>query len=185
MRSTIPSSPLLPASKRLQWFFLAAIPSLLTVAFALIYLMPKPISGLSSIMPLLPLMPVFYWGMLSSRAIPYWFLFALGMVMDAAAGLPFLSPLLYMLFAALIHTQRKYIYKEGFIIKWGYFAILLLCITMANWGVLSWLSPQIMPVSPPLVQWGLTVAFYPLAYLLFDLFDRYMHDRRWQIMHGN
>jgi len=29
----------------------------------------------------------------------------------------------------LLHAQRKYIHKEGFIVKWGYFAVLMAVIS--------------------------------------------------------
>lgn len=172
-------------SKRLELQFLSAIPSLLTLLLAIFYLVPKHIGGLSSVMPLLPLMPVFYWAMAHPQAIPYWFMFIIGLVMDAVMGMPLgLSSLLYIFFLSVINTQRKYFHKEGFLIKWGYLCILLLVTTGLNWLLLSWFHADAMPLIPAVIQWCLTIACYPVAHKLFDMLEHHIYDRRWQIMHG-
>src|ERR1700722_13163714 len=101
-------------SKRFELFFLSALPALITAALAVFFLASKHIAGLSHFMPLLPLIPVFYWGMAHAREMPYWFVFPLGLMQDAVTGLPLgLSSLLYIFFLLLLHAQRKYIHKEG------------------------------------------------------------------------
>ncbi len=174
-----------PLSQRLELFFLAALPALLTLVFMLIYLAPKHVESIRAIMPLLPLLPVFYWGMLHTRAIPYWFMFLIGLVMDAASGAPMgLTSLLYMLFLALVTMQRKMVHKEGFMIKWSYFSILLLALLVLNWLGLAWAYAKTPPVLSAMMQWALTAACYPLAHYAFDFIEQYIHDRRWKILHG-
>jgi rod shape-determining protein MreD len=171
--------------RRLELYFLAAIPSLLTILLAIFYLVPKHVDELGSVMPLLPLMPVFYWGVSHARAIPYWVMFAIGLVLDTVTGLPLgLSSLTYILFLWLLTAQRRFFHKEGFIIKWMYMAVLLLVITAINWLLLSWYNTEAMPILPAVMQWLLTVACYPVLHKIFDLLEEHIHSRRWEILHG-
>jgi len=172
-------------SRRLELLFLAMLPALITIALAVFFLSSKHISGLNHFMPILPLIPVFYWGMAHARDMPYWFVFLLGLMMDAVMGLPLgMSSLLYMLFLMLLHAQRKYIHKEGFVIKWGYFAGLLGIISFLNWAMLSLFNSRSETFSPAILQWFLTICCYPFMHKGFDGLYEYIHSRRWQILHG-
>lgn len=171
--------------RRVELALLAAVPAFLMLALAVVTLASKDIGGLGSVMPLLPLLPAYYWGVLHPRAVPYWFLFLLGLVTDAVTGQPLgLSSLLYMLFLALLSWQRRHFHKEGFTVKWAYFAGLFLAVLAAQWVSLSWMQAKLFPVAAALVQWALTAGCYPLAHAGFDAVERMIHNRRWQILHG-
>lgn len=176
---------MLPYARRLELLFLSCLPGIIALILAVFCLAPKHWQGLSSVMPLLPLMPVFYWGMLHAKEMPYWFVFLLGLVMDAVLGMPLaLSSLLYIVFLALLHAQRKYIHKEGFLIKWGYFAALIMVISGLNWICLSMMQERSLSLAPPFIQWVLTVCCYPLFHKGFELAEQRTHERRWRILHG-
>ncbi len=176
---------MLSFSRRLELYFLAAIPSLLTILLAILYLVHKHVGELGSVMPLLPLMPVFYWGVQQARAVPYWLMFLIGLVLDTVTGLPLgLSSLIYILFLWLLLAQRRFFHKEGFLIKWIYLAALLLAVAAVNWLLLSWYNTAAMPVLPAVMQWLLTVACYPVLHKIFDLLEEHIHTRRWEILHG-
>lgn len=171
----------LPRRMELAW--LAAVPALLTLALAAVTLAFS--DSLASIMPVLPLLPVFYWATLLPRAIPVWFVFLLGLVVDSASGLPLgFSSLAYMLFLGLLYWKRRHIHKEGFAVKWRYFAGALAAVLLAEWLCLSWVYARLLPVPAVLVQWAVTAGCYPLAHAAFDTLDRWMYERRWKILHG-
>src|SRR4051812_36744897 len=129
---------MISASRRLELFFLSSLPAVITSLLAILFLVAKHLGGLNHFMPVLPLIPIFYWGMMQARDMPYIFVFAVGLVMDAVTGLPLgLSSLLFVFFLGMLHAQRKYIHKEGFVIKWGYFAALLAVTGSLNWIILS------------------------------------------------
>jgi rod shape-determining protein MreD len=176
---------MLSLSRRLELYFLAAIPSLLTILLAILYLVPKHIDQLGNVMPLLPLMPVFYWGVQQARAVPYWLMFAIGLMVDTVTS-PFLglSSLIYILFLWLLMAQRRFFHKEGFLVKWIYLAVLLLVITAINWLLLSWYNTAAQPILPAMTQWLITVACYPVLHKIFDLLEEHIHSRRWEILHG-
>ena len=163
----------------------AATPCLVTLGFLLFYLSPKHISGIGHFMPALPLIPIFYWGLLHSHEMPYWFVFILGTILDAATGMPMgVSSLLYVFFLALLHAQRKYILKEGFVIKWGYFGMLMAFISILNWVLIWFLSGQAPGLLQGFIQWLLTMCCYPLLHRIFDILCDHIKSRRWQLRHG-
>ena len=166
--------------------FLSALPALLALALAILSLASKHIHGLEHFMPILPMIPVFYWGMAHAREMPYWFVFLLGLIMDAVMGVYMgTSSLLYMIFLFMLHAQRKYIHKEGFAIKWLYFAILLAAMCALNWIILSLFNAHSEVLTPAFLQWLLTVCCYPIMHKAFDSISDYMQSRRWQILHGS
>jgi len=177
---------MIPPSRRLQLLFLALIPALITLVLTIFFLSSKHVGGLSHFMPLLPLIPVFYWGMAQARDMPYWFVFLLGLLMDAVTGLPLgLSSLLYIAFLILLHSQRKYIYKEGFVMKWAFFAALLAAPNILS-CLMLWLFYAYLPaLTPVLLQWLLTVCCYPVMHKGFDRVFDYILSRRWQLLHGH
>jgi rod shape-determining protein MreD len=171
--------------RKLELIFWTALPSLITLLLVIFYLAPKHIPGLSHFMPILPLIPVFYWGLMHAREMPFWFVFALGLIMDAVTGMPMgLTALLYVFFLAMLHAQRKYIHKEGFIIKWGYFAMLLAVTGAIHWLLMLFLNGQGQGVATAMIQWLLTVCCYPLFHRCFDMLYGHIHSRRWQLLHG-
>ena len=172
-------------SKRVELTFWSVLPATITLLLILLYLAPKHISGFANIMPLLHLAPVFYWGMQHAREMPYWFVFLAGLLVDATAGMPLgTSSLLYVLFLAMLHGQRKYFHKEGFIIKWGFFCALLMFIGCVQWLVLASLDTRPHGLGAPFMQWLLTACFYPVFHKAFDGITHVSSLRRWRALHG-
>jgi len=172
-------------SKRLELVFLGSLPAIITALLTCAFLTSKHINGLNQFMPVLPILPIFYWGTMQARDMPYWFVFSVGLVMDSVMGLPLgLTSLLFIFFLLMVHAQRKYFYKEGFVIKWGYFAIILGVANIANWVLLSFFIQHPEPLVPALIQWFLTMCLYPVMHKCFDALYEHIHYRRWQILHG-
>lgn len=177
---------MIQSSKRFELLFLTALPALITLGLTIFFLTAKHISGLNHFMPILPLIPVFYWGMTHAREMPYWFVFAIGMILDSVMGTPLgMSSLLYVFFLMLLHAQRKYIHKEGFMIKWGYFALLLGVTCALNWIFLTSFNSRTEVFMPAFLQWLMTVCCYPFMHKGFDGLYEYIASRRWQILHGH
>ncbi|MDE3060389.1 MAG: rod shape-determining protein MreD [Pseudomonadota bacterium] len=176
---------MIQSSTRMELWLWSAMPSIITFILAVFTLSSKHIPGLAPIMPALPLIPIFYWGTMHAREMPYGFLFALGLAVDAASGLPLgLSSVLYMLFLALLRAQRRFFHKEGFIVKWGYFTLLMGIVFCVQWLLLSFFYSRALPAGAAFIQWGLTACCYPLLHKLFDGISEHIHARRWQLLHG-
>lgn len=176
---------MLPLAQRFKLRAIEALPSIMAVLLALLYLAPKPFEGLESVTPLLPLIPIFYWGVSVGRVTPYGVALCIGLAVDAAQGTPLgLSSLLYMLLVHMTRAQHRLLHKAGFLPKWASFAVLMLTLTVANWLLLSWFYARPMPWISAAIQWGMTVGCYPLLHKIFDKTEQYFHARRWHILHG-
>lgn len=173
------------ASNKLELAFWAVIPAVFTALLLVVYLAPKHMSGLGSFMPLLFVIPMFYWRVNEPRDMPYWFVFAVGLVMDSTNGQPLgLTSLLNVVFLAMVEAQHKYIAKEGFMIKWGYFAALLAAVETLHWLLLFFFYARVPTVLPAAIQWFFTVCCYPLLHQLCEGLYRYISQQRWHSMHG-
>lgn len=171
--------------RQLELWFWGALPCLLALVLSIFCLSPLHMGGLNHFMPLLPLAVVFYSGLLHPRDMPYWFVFALGLAMDASTGTPMgLTSLLNLFFLIFLHTQHKYIIKEGFMIKWFYFALILAACGVLNWLLLFMYHARPQAVMPALLQMVLTVCCYPLIHKLMDVVYEHIHQRRWRILHS-
>ncbi|NBX02752.1 MAG: hypothetical protein EBR02_01535, partial [Alphaproteobacteria bacterium] len=148
-------------------------------------LIPKHASGIGNFMPALTVIPMFFWGTFEHREMPLWFVFALGIVMDSVMGQPLgLTSLLNIFFMLILFAQRKYIHKEGFVIRWGYFAMFLGGYQLLAWLVLSLWAAQMLPLGAAFLQWLLTLCIYPIFHKAFEVLSLHIHHRRWQIIHG-
>lgn len=171
-------------AKRLELFFLSVLPSLVAIVLTVLYLSAKHLSGVNQFMPLLPILPIFYWGMVA-RDMHYIFVFLIGIILDAVIGMPLgLTSILFMIFLIMVHSQRKFFHKDIFLIKWAYFAVLMAVMSIANWFLLAFFMQHNEPLAPGLLQWLLTTLTYPIFHRIFDSIDNYIHDRRWHILHG-
>jgi rod shape-determining protein MreD len=171
--------------KRLETLYLATLPATIMLLLTIVFLTSKHINGISQFMPLLPVLSIFYSGVAQARDLPYSFIFLLGLVIDSVTGLPLgITSLTYIFFLLIILTQRKYIHKEGFVIKWGFFAGLLAIANLSCWGLLSLFYSQLQPTGWAFFQWFLTVCCYPFFHKIMDHVYEYIQARRWQILHG-
>ena len=171
--------------KSLKLWAFGLIPLSITLLLLLLYAVPKHVSGLGNVMPLLQLLPIYIWGLLHARDMPYMGVALIGLLTDAATGLPLgLSGVLYCLFVSLLTAQRKYIYKEGFVAAWGYFALLLLLLQALTLLALFMMHGVFYSVTHALVQWALTVALYPLAHRIFYRIAEAMSHQRYRWLHA-
>lgn len=145
---------------------------------------PKYIWGINYIMPVLTLIPVFYWGRWQTAEITYWLVFIIGLLTDVVSGLPLgLSALLYILFLLILHKQAKYMHNEGFAIVWGYFILLLSVISMIEWVLMSFSGNQAHAALAAILQLLITASCYPFFHKLFDYISEYIKQRRWILSH--
>jgi rod shape-determining protein MreD len=169
---------------RFELAFWSALPMLITLCFVVLYILPKHIGGLGNVMPPLHLVVMFYWGMLHIKSIPYWFVFLVGLLLDALTGLPLgASSLVYLLFMLLMRIQRKYVHKEGFLIKWALFSALLLVMAGLQWLLVTSLGTTAHALFPLFIQWLITVCFYPAMSRVFDVMHGYVSSRKLVLLH--
>lgn len=170
--------------KRVELFLWAMMPVSVAFLLFLLCLIPKHIWGIGEVMPILPLIPMFYWGIKASE-IPIWFGFFLGIITDAVSGAPLLglSSLLYILFLFIVQSRAKHLQKEGFAFIWLNFSSLLAGFYFIQFLVFSIYNHQIFATAPAFLQFLLTVGLYPLFHKLFDIIEEKCQHRNWLLKH--
>jgi len=138
----------------------------LTVLMVLLSAVPLHVPGAGEVTPSLPLIGVFYWGMFCPGALPYTFLFLLGIVQDVLAGTPLgITSLINLTFVCLLGAERKLFGSAVFGAVWLGFALLSGVATIAQWGVMSLYSGTAFPFGVHVVRWGATCLAYPPMHL--------------------
>lgn len=167
----------------LRLFF--CIPMGISTLLAVTYVVPKHVGGLSGVMPLVHLIPIFMWGVMSSRDISMIFLVALGLIVDVVTSLPLgLSSLCYGGFFLLTRSQNKYIYKEGFAAMWGYFSLFTLAMQLLGWALYSLYYQLLAPMENAIFQWFFTILIYPFFHALLLPVIEKMSQARYRLSHA-
>lgn len=171
--------------KRIELLILMFVPVSITFFMFILYVIPKHIWGLNHVMPLLPLIPIFYWGRSPAATMPFWFVFLTGLIMDVVGGTPLgLSALLYILLLAAWRGNSHHISNEGFIIIWVYFALSLAVYFVIELMMMSFTTNFWYIVPYSFMQWLLTISVYPLFHNLFDRLADYIKKRSRTVSHG-
>ncbi len=169
---------------KFQLRLISCLPMGITVFLALLYVVPKHVGGLSAVMPLVHLVPVFIWSVMHPRDMRLVFVVAIGLLVDVATSQPLgVSGLVYAMFLFLARSQRKYIHREGFAGMWGYFALLLLVLQVMLWALSSFFHMRGMPLGAALWQWAFSVFLYPLLHALCYPWVERLARMRYRLMH--
>jgi rod shape-determining protein MreD len=172
-------------NKTVALFFLAAVPAMFLFFAVMLTLIPKHADGLSQFMPLLYMPVVFFWAVHYPGYMPHWLVFVAGLLVDAISGQPLgISSLLMMGMLVAVHFQYKTMHKEGFVLKWAVFTMLLGGITLVQWIMMSVYHQQFLNPQNGLLQWFMTVALYPALHQLFDAAHQAVQNRRVQLLHS-
>lgn len=172
-------------TKKIMLWLLSCLPMLVVAALTLLYMIPKHIAGLSGVMPLLHLVPVFIWGVMHPRDISFLFLAALGLLIDVTTSLPLgFSALSMCIFFLLVRSQRKYIYREGFAAMWGYFTLLLLALQVVSWAGIALFYGELPSFGSAFMQWVFTVLLYPLLHTILIPWVERIARARYRLTHA-
>ncbi len=143
------------------------LPAFLCLFCALFSLTPLPIAS-GGLMPAFGMIAVYFWSLLRPVLVPPWFLFVLGLIMDALAGQPFgLHPMIYLLLYFMAMQGGSHFSRRTIWVYWAGFAGFSLLAWIAYWLMLSLSAGVALPFPPTLLQWAATALFYPLLHQLF------------------
>ncbi|MCW5730286.1 MAG: rod shape-determining protein MreD [Alphaproteobacteria bacterium] len=161
--------------RRLRGFGRRLAPSLFGIALILLALLPFGLPQFSSVMPLLSVIAVYYWGVYRPDLLPAWAAFALGLVEDALSGGPLgLMALVLALVQGVCVSQRRFLAGAGFVVGWSGFALVAGGAALFIWSVSSLYYLHLFDPRQALAQWALTVFAYPLLAWTFLLAERRM-----------
>jgi rod shape-determining protein MreD len=138
------------------------LPFLAVLLLVLVSLMPLRIPGYASVTPAFALMGVFHWTVYRPALLPPLLLFIVGVGFDLVTGGPLgLTAMVFLVTRAVVFRQRQFFVGRQFAFVWFGFTLSAAAAVALVWIVGSLFSGVFLDLRPVLLQWVLTVAFYP------------------------
>ena len=151
------------------------LPGIATLILFTLILLPVGMAGMADFPPHITLISIYYWTIFYPAAMPYWFVFLLGIVVDSMHGDPLgVSSLVYLVFRFLVLVQQRLLSRETFVALWFSFGFALAIILLIYWLVLTIYHGVALPLLPAVMQWAFTFGVYPLAHMGFSVLYRYL-----------
>jgi rod shape-determining protein MreD len=146
----------------------AMVPQLLTLALALVTVIPIDIPDYAAVTPDFLLIAVYHWSLYRPNDLPYSVVFMIAVVEDLlTAGPPGLIELVLLLVRwAVLNTRRLFVGRT-FPFVWGGFAVAAMAVSLASWLLGSILEGAMQEPRSVAFRTVLTVAFYPIMTPLF------------------
>jgi rod shape-determining protein MreD len=135
--------------------------ALVAVAFDLL---PLPNTAPQSLAPSATICVFAYWALFCPELMTPLATFAVGLVLDAAGGLPLgLTSLSLLLIRSALLTGQRFLVAQPFPVLWGCFLLVALAVELARWLTACAYWGRFLPVQPVVLHTFLTVAFYPVV----------------------
>jgi rod shape-determining protein MreD len=148
-------------------------PTLLLVALVLLGQLPYSLSGHASVTPYFVLMGVFYWGLHRPDLLPAVVVFLVGLMEDALEGEPFgVNAFVLIAVYWLVVSQQRHFSGRAFLVVWSGFAAAALMADVLSWILVSLVLGVAMPPWAVMLEYFLTVMFYPVLTVAFALAHR-------------
>lgn len=154
------------------------VPLGMTLLLVLATLIPARMPGWAGVVPLLPLMSVYYWSIFRPDLMPAALCFGIGLVYDIVGGTPLgVNTLVFLLVHGAVASQRRFFLNKPFFIAWVAFAIVGGGAMTTSWVLVSILNSTWMDPLPLAISYALTVALYPiLSWLMVKIQMRLLRD---------
>jgi rod shape-determining protein MreD len=140
----------------------------ITFALVIINAVPLHVPALSRVIPVLPLMAIYHWGIFRPNLMPMIAVFGIGLFHDLIAGYPLgVHALVFVTVNGVVISQRRFIVGKTFAIYWLGFALAALGAGVETWLAMSILNMSLVEPTGAASQYLLTVGMFPpLAWLL-------------------
>ncbi len=145
------------------------VPSLTTLLFVLLSVVPLHIPGFAVVTPAFALMAVFHWTIYRPDLLPPIAVFVAGLLLDLLNGTPYVgtSALSLLLTRTVLMGQRRFFINRLFPVLWAGFLGAMAAVVIFEWALVSLLHGAVLGVRPFVFEAALTVASFPAgSYLL-------------------
>jgi rod shape-determining protein MreD len=164
-----------PAARAVDQMLRRLVPALTALAAAALDLLPLPSTAPQSLAPFATVCVFAYWTLFRPELMTPLATFAVGLVLDAAGGLPpGLTPLALLLARSALLTGQRFLVAQPFPVLWGCFVLTALAVELLRWSFACAYWGRLLPVQPVLFQTCLTVAFYPLVVAFLSRLDQHL-----------
>lgn len=139
------------------------VPVGVTLVLLLLTAIPTRIPGLSGIIPMLPLMGVYYWAIYRPDLLPAWSAFLIGLLYDIIGGTPLgVNALVLLSVQGIAAGQRRFFLGKSFMVAWWAFGLLAAAAAGATWLLVTILYGRALDASPVIFDYLLTMGLFPL-----------------------
>lgn len=148
-------------------------PIISTCVLLLLLNTPLGISAQAELQSSLGLVAVFFWSFHRPASTPAWAVMLTGLLLDLLGLEPFgvATTMLLLVHGAAIRFRHA-LAMHGLIIIWLAFLPVAAGATAVEWGLICLLRWQFLPMTPALLQFGLSVGLYPVMATIFSFANR-------------
>ncbi|MCP4329329.1 MAG: rod shape-determining protein MreD [Alphaproteobacteria bacterium] len=160
---------------RMNFFALAVMPFILTVALVLVGIAQWPLPSPVSTPPQFGLIAVFYWAIHRPGVLPVVAVFVIGLIQDTLGGDPIgLNALIYLFAYSILRANGHRFEDKSFFVEWAAFAATAAAAVFLTWIVMSLRAEAFLGLGPALTRFALDLAVYPIFAWIFGLIRRGM-----------
>ena len=135
----------------------------LTVLLVLINVLPLHVPGLSSVMPLFPLISIYLWAVHHPNLMPAYAVFLIGFLQDTLIGTPIgLHILTYLMVYGTVVWQRRFLAEKPFVVIWVGFSLAAAGATIVSWLLISLYYVEFFQPEALAYQYLLSLGAFPL-----------------------
>lgn len=134
-----------------------------TLFLMLLTLIPLHIPAITGIMPMLPMMCVYYWAIFRPDLLPAWAAFLIGLLGDIVAGTPLgVNALVLLVVQGVSASQRRFFLGKSFLVAWWAFGLLAAGAAGMTWVLTVMLVGKSIDGLPIMFQYMLTMGLFPI-----------------------
>lgn len=153
------------------------VPTLTTITFALIAILPLRIPGYAALTPALALMAVYHWTLYRPDLLPAYALFAIGIGEDLLTGsLVGVGALTLLITRAIVLRSRRHFIGRTFPAVWAGFTLVGGGMMLGLWLLHCLLEFSLINPRNTIFRMVLTIAVFPVAGFLLGRTQRALID---------
>lgn len=155
----------------------AAFPVTIAALLLLLLAAPLGLPGQPQLQQAVALACVFFWSVFRPNGMPPPAVFLLGLLVDLLSLAPLgISVLLLLSAHGVALRTRRFLVSQGFLMVWLVFVAVAAGAAALGWALTCLLTFRLLPVTPALLQFGVTAGFYPALATLFTRAHRGLAD---------
>jgi rod shape-determining protein MreD len=145
------------------------LPASLVILLILLQAVPWRMPQLAGVVPMLPMIGIYYWSLYRPDLLVPSVAFGTGLVNDIVLGTPLgISSLVYLAMQGMTAAQRRFFHGKSFVVVWAGFATLAAGAILIEMVLSSVLFGRVPLAKGLLIEYLMTVFCYPLPSWLFS-----------------
>lgn len=125
------------------------------------------------------IMAIYYWSVFRPTLLPFWLVFAAGILVDLLTALPLgVSAFVFVLVRWLVADQRRFLMGQPFIMMWSGFVVVLLIVALIEWLLFGLIMQDIQPLKSAMVFIALGSVLFPAVSIVLYLSHKLLPGQR-------